>query len=115
MENSLPLAPSKPCAFPTCPRIVPLGTRFCLKHERLVQKSYDRKRETAQARGYTHRWQQIRKAKLNRNPLCQNCKKNKKIKPAYLVHHIDENPKNNASDNLLSLCRSCHDEIHSKG
>lgn len=92
-----------------------MGQAYCEKHDKLVKKNYNRYRETAQARGYTHRWQQIRKAKLNRNPLCEHCKKKEKLKPALLVHHIDQNPKNNRPENLMSLCRSCHDEIHSEG
>lgn len=111
----MPQAPRKPCTFPTCPELVPLGTPYCEKHDKLVKKSYDRYRETATARGYTYRWQKVRKIKLSRNPLCEECKKKERIKPAVLVHHKDENPKNNKPENLMSLCRSCHDEIHSDG
>lgn len=31
------------------------------------------------------------------------------------VHHIDENPKNNALPNLRRVCRSCHSKIHKCG
>jgi NAD-dependent SIR2 family protein deacetylase len=28
------------------------------------------------------------------------------------VHHLDENPNNNASSNLQVLCVSCHEKLH---
>ena len=28
------------------------------------------------------------------------------------IHHIDRNPKNNRPQNLLSICNSCHYELH---
>lgn len=35
------------------------------------------------------------------------------IRKVYLtVHHIDENVENNSSENLMTLCRECHDRIH---
>lgn len=36
--------------------------------------------------------------------ICQICFRNAKI----VVHHIDENPKNNIMENLICLCRVCH-------
>ena len=30
------------------------------------------------------------------------------------VHHIDQNPANNVEDNLVALCRNCHDDAHTK-
>jgi len=29
------------------------------------------------------------------------------------IHHIDEDRTNNDSDNLIPLCKLCHDEVHS--
>lgn len=29
-----------------------------------------------------------------------------------VVHHIDKNRKNNARENLVKVCRSCHSKIH---
>ena len=31
-----------------------------------------------------------------------------------IIHHIDENKKNNSLDNLRALCRNCHIELHNK-
>lgn len=46
---------------------------------------------------------------------CQECKTEEKFfKQRLVVHHKDENKKNNVSDNLISLCRSCHMTIHKR-
>lgn len=29
-----------------------------------------------------------------------------------VVHHLDKNRKNNAPENLVKLCRSCHAQLH---
>lgn len=30
------------------------------------------------------------------------------------IHHIDKNIKNNVNQNLLLVCRSCHEDLHHK-
>jgi len=39
---------------------------------------------------------------------CVNCGHTDYI----LIHHLDHNVKNNSTDNLITLCRPCHAEIH---
>lgn len=68
----------------------------------------------------TGRWRKLRESMLMIHPLCQNCMKNL----ATEVHHIK--PISDADDelgmmdlgfdtgNLMTLCTSCHDEIHRK-
>lgn len=34
------------------------------------------------------------------------------LKAGLVIHHIDHNKNNNSSDNLISLCRSCHLIVH---
>jgi hypothetical protein len=41
-----------------------------------------------------------------RDSFCKECSENNKRK--LVVHHIDYNKKNNNSNNLITLCRSCH-------
>jgi hypothetical protein len=45
---------------------------------------------------------------------CSKCgKPQKEIKGVLCVHHVDFDPKNNFEDNLISMCRSCHNAYHS--
>lgn len=33
-------------------------------------------------------------------------------RPTLTIHHIDENVRNNEPENLITLCRPCHDKHH---
>lgn len=48
-------------------------------------------------------WRAIRKAQLEREPLCADCGG-----PANEVDHINGDTYNNLPDNLDSLCKPCH-------
>jgi len=41
----------------------------------------------------------------------KDCRKTKHAQMVLQVHHIDENPANNAFENLIPLCASCHLKI----
>jgi len=41
----------------------------------------------------------------------KDCRKTKNAQMVLQVHHIDENPANNALENLIALCASCHLKI----
>lgn len=62
----------------------------------------------------TKAWKQLRRAQLDKQPLCVMCRdKFKRVRPANVADHIkrhqgDESLFFNAN-NLQSLCRSCHD------
>jgi len=75
------------------------------------EKEYDRKRGTSAQRGYGATWRKIRNRKLKIDPLCEECYTDR-IEAAILVHHIDENSRNNTPENLKSLCNQCHEKIH---
>ena len=67
-------------------------------------------------------WKLVRNAKLNKDPLCEECKRRDKWVSATCVHHI--RPIETATDyrqmqelafrftNLMSLCYQCHSDIH---
>lgn len=66
-------------------------------------------------------WKALRKAKLMQDPLCECCKCRGKLKLAEVVHHADsflnytgqkQQEKALDMDNLISLCRQCHNTIH---
>lgn len=108
------MKPMKPCKHPGCRKISPDG--YCDEHKKIRDKKYrnnqDNKRLGASERGYNWNWHKVRKMKLNKDPLCERCKKEKKVVVATLVHHKDRNPKNNIEENLESLCVICHEEEH---
>lgn len=109
----MPKKPKRACNYPGCPEVT--DTTYCDKHDKLVKQRYDKERETAVQRGYTTRWRKIRKMKKNANPLCEICEVEPKgmiVVETELVHHMDKNSQHHEWDNLQSLCRPCHDEIH---
>ena len=79
-------------------------------------KQYDSDRGTSAQRGYDRKWRKIRRAFLNRNPLCIECLKQGRTKPANTVHHIIplDNGGTHKLDNLLSVCRACHEALHNR-
>lgn len=68
------------------------------------------------------RWRRLRAWKLKESPLCEVCENNGKIKPADDVHHIisfmsTDDPLERKmlaydTDNLMSICDECHQQIH---
>ena len=51
---------------------------------------------------------------LEKDLFCQVCKVEKKegSKTNLLVHHKDKNCTNNEFENLIILCRGCHNKVH---
>lgn len=64
----------------------------------------------------TDKWKKLRVLKLMKNPLCEMCEKEGIVKPALDVHHIvpilKDMTKAFDEDNLMSLCRKHHIQIH---
>jgi 5-methylcytosine-specific restriction endonuclease McrA len=66
----------------------------------------DRARHAGRALPYNgSQWQAIRKAVLDKEPLCRGCGE-----VARVVDHIDGNNGNNGFDNLRPLCEPCHNQ-----
>lgn len=67
-------------------------------------------------------WRKMRDCYIKEHPLCDECLKKGKITPAEDVHHIRSPFKKGEinwallldEDNLMSLCKNCHAEIHNK-
>jgi hypothetical protein len=54
-------------------------------------------------------WKNLRTAKLEATPICEICKREKAVEP----HHKRYKQIFDVTlDDLLSVCRACHDEIH---
>lgn len=72
----------------------------------------------------TKRWKQLRSAKFANSPLCEICLQQGKVTVAEDIHHItsfmstDDPIKRQYLaydyDNLMSLCKIHHQEIHNK-
>lgn len=72
----------------------------------------------------SERWRKLREWKFVCNPLCEVCAKENKIVPAEDIHHIvsfmsTDDPQQRLClaydfDNLMSLCKQCHQRIHNK-
>jgi hypothetical protein len=59
-------------------------------------------------------WIRVRDWKLSRNPLCEWCQNKGQATWATVVHHTNENPWDNRIDNLVALCRQCHEDHHGR-
>lgn len=53
-------------------------------------------------------WRRLRGIVLAGQPLCAHCSKRGLAVPATDVDHADNDPANNAPDNLVGLCHACH-------
>ena len=110
-KSNMPYVPKHPCSKPGCPNLVDRGVRFCPEHAKAQATLYDKHRGSAAERGYDAIWQKVRRRKLRRNPVCEECNR----EPATTVHHIipiSENPRLRLrADNLMALCRDCHERI----
>lgn len=102
----------KPCAHPGCPELVS-GQTYCDKHRREKQQVQDRYRGSAHQRGYDARWRRERVLFLQHNPLCVECKRQGRLKPATVVDHVVDHKGNMELfwdvNNWQSLCKRCHD------
>ena len=74
--------------------------------------------ETAAQKGYDYAWQKLRSQVLDETPLCVDCEKKNRVRPAVELHHIQSvmsAPHLRLSrSNLAPLCEKCHDARHGK-
>jgi 5-methylcytosine-specific restriction protein A len=107
----MPRRPRRTCSTPGCRTLTETGR--CELHTE-QQRSYDRERGSAHARGYTRRWTSARNAFLITNPWCFECARRNRHEPATCVDHII--PHRGDHDlfwdeaNWQPLCTSCHSE-----
>jgi 5-methylcytosine-specific restriction protein A len=90
-----------------CGRIVKDRCEYCNPKENHKQ--------TTKERGYDYSWDKLSKLKRTHNPLCEVCCEKGMVTPATEVHHkvkIKNRPDLRLDwDNLMSVCRSCHEAI----
>ena len=105
------MALARPCREPGCPAVA-THRGWCAEHagpaEAARRRRYDAQRASAARRGYDARWRRVRAMVLAREPRCRDCAAVGRLTLATEVHHLDGNPRNNALDNLMPLCKPCH-------
>jgi 5-methylcytosine-specific restriction protein A len=103
----MPTSPGHNCGSPGCPTIVK-GQTYCAIHARLREK----RRGTAQERGYTATWNALSKSFRLRHPLCEDCKAATppRLVKSRCVDHVISKAKGgtDSEDNLRALCWACH-------
>ena len=123
----MPKKPNKPCPGRgprrnSCPNLIKSPEKCCpqcMVYAKKETRQYDKERGSSGERGYDATWQKLRDIKANRDPLCEECLKSKKVKPLEIVHHIkpiEEYPELRLMmENLMSLCNDCHEQVYHKG
>lgn len=109
----MPYKPKKPCAYPGCPRLT--HDRYCEEHAKLAAKTYERYgRNPLTKKRYGSAWRKIRGKYLEENPSCEICRREGRLTPAKIVHHITPLSEGGTNDeeNLMALCSSCHSKLH---
>lgn len=111
----MPKKPKRPCSYPGCPQLT--DGRFCEEHAKQEAQRYEKyQRDPTVKKRYGRSWKRIRDKFLAQHPLCEACLKEGRLTEAEEVHHVVPLSKggSNASDNLMSLCKSCHSKITAK-
>jgi len=104
-----PTKPMSPCRYPRCAALAVPGSAYCLTHRR----EKGRERGTSKEQGYDNRWRKARRAYLNANPLCVECKGEGRVEAATIVDHIiphrgDYELMWDSEGNYQSLCTYHH-------
>ena len=111
----MPLKLSRPCRHYGCPALTRDPSGYCEEHRK--ERWANENRGSAKKRGYDSAWREVRALKLKQDPLCQECLYEGCTTAAVLVHHVVAIADGGAVldvSNLRSVCRPCHDKLHSK-
>jgi 5-methylcytosine-specific restriction enzyme A len=111
--SKMPKRPPHPCAKQRCPNLT--YGRFCEEHvteENRRYQKYDRGYDSKKR--YGRAWKRIRDKYVETHPFCEKCYAKGILVPTEEVHHrvpLAEGGTHEKS-NLISLCKSCHAQIH---
>lgn len=109
----MPSRPRRPCSYPGCPKLT--DEQYCEDHAAVARRQYNKYQRAPDInKKYGRAWKRIRDRHITLHPLCEMCLKEDMLTPAQEVHHILPISKGgtHSQDNLMSLCRSCHNKIH---
>ena len=108
----MPWKPKKACKHPGCPNLS--DQTYCEAHRAEPSRRYNRSdRDMELQRFYNSTaWKNLRRLKLQRNPVCEICFAGGRMADATIVDHIKSLKDCYAArldmDNLQSVCLSCH-------
>ncbi|MDL2305360.1 HNH endonuclease [Bacteroides sp. OttesenSCG-928-D19] len=98
-----------------------MTTIYKPKKKQKTKSLYDKERRKIYN---SERWRKLSNLKFIDNPLCENCQDKGVAKPSEDIHHIISFMTTDDSmqriqlaydyNNLMSLCKECHQEIHNK-
>lgn len=109
----MPRKPKRPCGYPGCPNLT--EKLYCPEHEKTARQKYDKyERNPDTNKKYGRAWKRIRDRYASTHPLCEKCLEEGRVALTEEVHHILPVSRGGTHDpeNLMSLCRSCHNKLH---
>lgn len=113
----MPMKPKRPCRYPGCSKFCEDGEQYCPEHRVLMEKHYEHfSRGYKPSKRYGNNWRKVRARYVHSHPFCEMCLKEGRITPVEEVHHIIPLSEGGTNDesNLMSLCRSCHQKVHTE-
>ena len=113
----MPTKPARPCNYPGCPNLTTDRSGYCEEHRKEARRKYDKyERQPEVKKVYGYQWEKIRNKYIKAHPLCERCLSEGRSTLAVLVHHRRPVRRGGTHDeaNLMSLCVSCHNKIHSE-
>ena len=113
----MPKKAGSACEWPGCP-VIHYNGKYCDEHMAERKSTYAKTYKKKESRKHlldfynSRAWKGLRQHHITRNPLCKSCELEGLIVPADHVDHIieirDDWDKRLDSNNLQSLCISCH-------
>lgn len=113
----MPTKPKRPCQYQGCPNLTDDKSGYCELHRKSERRKYDKyERDPDVKKKYGHQWEKIRNRYIMQHPLCERCLAEGRSTLATIVHHKlpVRRGGTHAEDNLMSVCASCHNKIHSE-
>lgn len=109
----MPRKAKKPCRYKNCPRLTESSSGYCLEHEKVQVRHYDKYNRLEHNERYGYKWRKIRAKFLSAHPLCEQCLRQGRYTAATEVHHITPLSDGGTNDerNLMALCKACHSRI----
>lgn len=110
----MPRKPRRPCGQAGCPNLT--DGYYCEKHKKEADAGYNRYKRDEESKGFynSSAWRNLAKLQLQRQPLCEDCLKNGRVRKASIADHIipiRQDPTRKLDrNNLQSLCHSCHNK-----